>query len=400
MALILETEHVQLPNYFKGITETEKQLDPTNIKILTAMWKHGPRNLLEISRRTRLPFTSVYHRVAKLEGKTGRVAYVMPETSQLGLVRVVVLAAATPGCEETVEKALQIPNLWRFINPSEGNYTTISAHAVPVKYLKQFNGYLRNLVETGLITRFKVIYTSDSRSNFPNFEYYDPRSKRWSFTWTRWLEGVKKQTVDETIGDPEDYRMVVDAKDLLIVKELEKNARKPLADISPMLRMSVTAVKYRYDKLVNSGVTEEYALDVHAFPVEISAYHEVMLNFASNQKMNRFYSFLGQLPFVLSVAKVLKQNSLLVRTYIPETQLMNMFTFFSQLTNAGFLTSYSSLRLNFAGRKTQTISYELYDDENGWVVNLEKWASELTKLVRKRSVVMARVKPHTRSSII
>jgi DNA-binding Lrp family transcriptional regulator len=395
----LETEHVQLPNYFKGITETGKQLDPTNIKILTAMWKHGPRNLLEISRRTRLPFTSVYHRVAKLEGKTGRVAYVMPETSKLGLLRVVVLAAATPGCEETVEKALQIPNLWRFINPSEGNYSTISAHAVPVKYLKQFNKYIRKLVETGLITRFKIIYTGDSRPNFPNFEYYDPGSKRWSFKWTQWLEGVKKQKVDRAIEDLESYRMFVDVKDLLIVKELEKNARKPLAEISPMLGLSVTAVKYRHDKLVSSGVTEEYALDVHAFPVEISAYHEVMLNFASSQGMNRFCSFLGQLPFVLSVAKVLKRNALLVRTYIPETQLMNMFTFLSQLTNAGFLTSYSSLRLNFAGRKTQTISYELYDDENGWMVNLERCASELTKLVRKRTVVMARVKPRTNSSI-
>src|SRR5208337_3633338 len=129
LVLILESEYVQLPNYFKGIVETEKQLDPTNIKILTAMWKHGPRNILEVSRRTRLPFTSVYHRVAKLEAKTGRVAYVMPESSHLGLVRVIVLTAAAPGYEETVAKALQLPNVWSFINPCEGSYTTLSAHA-------------------------------------------------------------------------------------------------------------------------------------------------------------------------------------------------------------------------------------------------------------------------------
>lgn len=395
----MESEYVQLPNYFKGITETEKQLDPTNIKILSAMWKHGSRNLLEISRKTGLPFTSVYHRVAKLEGKTGRVAYVMPETSQLGLVRVVVLAAATPGYEETAAKAFQLPNLWRFINPCEGNYTTLSAHAVPAKYLKQFNGYLHKLVEKGMIIRFKAIYTGDSRPNFPNFQYYDPRSKRWSFKWTQWLRGVEKQKVDKTIEDPKNYRMLLDKKDLLIVKELEKNARKPLTDLAPMLKMSVAAVKYRYDKLVNSGLTEEYALDVHAFPVEISAYHEIMLDFTSSQKMNRFYSFLGQLPFILSVAKVLKRSTLLVRTYIPETQLTNMFTFFSELTTAGFLSSYSCLRLNFAGRETQTISYELYDDKSGWMVNLVKCASELPKLVRKRPLIAARLKPRTRSLI-
>lgn len=382
IVLILHSEYVQLPNYFKGITETEKQLDPTNIKILNAMWRQGPRNLLEISRRTKIPFTSVYHRVAKLERKTGRVAYVMPETSRLGLVRVIVLADAVPGYQEAAMTALQVPNLWRFINPCEGNYTILSAHAVPVKSLRQFNRYVRNLHENGLLSKFKIMCTGDSRPNFPNFEYYEPTSKRWVFKWAEWLRCIQKQKVHKRISDPQDYRMLADEKDLTIIKELEKNARKPLADISPMLKMSVTAVKYRYDKLIDSGLVGQYAFDVHAFPVEISAYHELMLEFATAQGMNRFYSSLEQLPFVLSVAKVLKENALLVRTYIPETQLLNMFTFFSDLTNAGFLTSYSTLRLNFAGRRTQTISYELYDDENGWMVNFDKSAHELHKLVR------------------
>ena len=393
----MECEYVQLPNYFKGITETEKQLDPTNIKILTAMWKHGPRNLLEISRKTGLPFTSVYHRVAKLEEKTGRVAYVMPETSRLGLVRAVVLAAANPGYEETVTRALQLPNLWRFINPCEGNYTIISAHAVPHKYLTQFNRYLRKLVDRGMISKFKVIYTGDSRLNFPNFQYYDPRSKRWSFEWKQWVNQIKRQKVGRTIDDPPGCRIPIDKKDLLVIKELEKNARKTLADLAPMLKMSVTAVKYRYDKLSKSGLMQQYAFDVHAFPVEISAYHEIMLEFTSSQKMNRFYSSLDQLPFVLSVAKVLQRNTLLVRTYIPETQLMNMFTFFSELANAGFLRSYSCLRLYFAGRETQTISYELYNDKSGWIVNLQECTSEISKLIKRRPAITTIQRPRASS---
>jgi len=389
--LILQSEYVQLPNYFKGIMETEKQLDPTNIKILNAMWRHGPRNLLEISRRTKIPFTSVYHRVAKLERKTGRVAYVMPETSRLGLIRVIVLADALPGYQEAVMTALQLPNLWRFINPCEGNYTILSAHAVPTMSLRQFNRYVRNLHENGLLSKFRITCTGDSRPNFPNFEYYEPTSKRWVFKWSEWLMCVKRHKVDRKISDPQDYRMLADEKDLTIIKELEKDTRKPLADLTPMLKMSVTAVKYRYDKLINSGLVGTYAFDVHAFPVEISTYHENMLEFATAQGMNRFYSSLAQLPFILSVAKVLKENALLVRTYIPETQLMNMFSFFSELANAGLLTAYSSLRLNFAGRRTQTISYELYDDERGWMVNFDSSARKLRKLVRT-SIVAAGVR--------
>lgn len=399
MLITLESEYVQFPNYFKGITETEKQLDPTNIKILTAMWKHGPRNLLNISRKTRLPFTSVYHRVAKLEEKSGRVAYVMPETSKLGLVRIVVLAAARTGSEEVVTKALQLPNMWRFVNPCEGTYTHLSAHAVPRKHLKDFNRYLRKLVETGVITDFKVIQTGDSRPNFPDFRYYNPTSMRWSFQWDHWMSGIKKQKPDKTIEDPLGYQMLLDRKDLLIVKELEKNARRSLTDMVPILEMSLPAVKNRYDKLQSTGVIQHYALDVHAFPVEISAYHELMLEFTTTRNMNRFYSFLNQLPFILVVAKVIQRNALLVRTYIPETQLMNMFTFFSELANAGILASYSLLRLNFAGRRTQTISYELYDDKSGWMFNLQKCTAQLSKLIANQTMMVARNKSRTRMSL-
>jgi hypothetical protein len=115
--------------------------------------------------------------------------------------------------------------------------------------------------------------------------------------------------------------------------------------------------------------------------------------------MNRFYSFLNQLPFILVVAKVIQRNALLVRTYIPETQLMNMFTFFSELANAGILASYSLLRLNFAGRRTQTISYELYDDKSGWMFNLQKCTAQLSKLIANQTMMVARNKSRTRMSL-
>jgi len=110
---MLRIEKVRFTDWHKNIREITKQLDRTNVKILSAMWKYGPRNLLEVSRRTGIPFTSVYHRVAKLEAKSKRVASLMPQVSGLGLVRIVVLVSANPGCEDRVTAALKLPNYWR-----------------------------------------------------------------------------------------------------------------------------------------------------------------------------------------------------------------------------------------------------------------------------------------------
>ena len=107
MATTLSTETVRLEEQYAAVEQKIlKDLDSMNIKIFSAMWKLGPRNLLEVSRQTGIPFTSVYHRVERIE-REGELAYLVPRLSKLGMMRVVVLATARLGCEEAVTKALR-----------------------------------------------------------------------------------------------------------------------------------------------------------------------------------------------------------------------------------------------------------------------------------------------------
>lgn len=388
---VIGTEHVRIADAFKAVRKIAKELDSTNIKILSAMWKFGPRNLLEVSRRTGIPFTSVYHRMSKLEKKSGRVAYLIPQIAKLGMTRVVVLATARAGYEDQVRAAIKIPNFWRSINPCEGNFTHHSVHAVPVKFLKEFKEYIRRLSENGFINQYRIISTGEQIPNFPNFKYYDPDSNTWRVPWGTWLKELSKSTPNTTIVDPENYLMVAGKKDLLIVKELEKNGRKRFAELAPIVGITLQGVKYHYDKiLVPRGIVKNFAFDVYPYPIEVSAYHEVMLDFTSERSMRRFLGLIAELFFVLGVSKVLHKNSLLIRTCILQSQLLNMFAFFSEMAKAGILESYSSVRLNFEGRETQTISYELFDEKIGWVFNLRDSLSDLRKLTRSKTTLPSR----------
>jgi hypothetical protein len=106
-----------------------------------------------------------------------------------------------------------------------------------------------------------------------------------------------------------------------------------------------------------------------------------MLEFTSNESMNKFFAILTELFFVLGVAKVVRANALIVRTYIPESQLRNMFSFFSEMAKGGMLKSFSSVRLEFAERETQTLSYELFDErEKGWMFDAGSCLSKLDQL--------------------
>jgi DNA-binding Lrp family transcriptional regulator len=383
---MMHAEKVRMGDSHKGIREIIKQLDRTNVKILSAMWRYGPRNLLEVSRRTGIPFTSVYHRVGKLETKSKRIAVLIPQVSGLGLMRTAVLVSANPGYEDRVTAALKVPNYWRCVNRCEGTFTHFSVQLVPVKFLKHFRQYMKRLQELGLIARFSIIPTGEYIPKFPKFDYYDPINNEWTFQWGRWLTALDKKPA-ETIEDPLSYDIRADKKDMLIVRELEKNGRKSFAELSPLLGISLQGVKYHYDrKLIPAGIVKYFGLDVWPFPEEVSAYYEILLNFKNSREMNKFYSLARELFFFLGVAKVLHQNALLVRAYILQKQVPSLFTFLSEIAQERHVESYSTIRENFVTRHVQTIPYEHYDEETGWNFDLKQYKAELSKLARTRTI--------------
>jgi len=358
-----------------------RELDPMAVKILSAMWEHGPRNLLEISRLTRIPFTSVYHRVERIESKSGPIAYLVPRLSKIGMVRLVVLATVRLGFEEVLTRALTAPNLWSAIELCEGAYSHASTHSVPIQFLGQFTDYMSELSQIALVTGVKVIPTGDYIPNFPDFSHYDPSTYEWTFPWNDWLAGIIGAEPTETLRDPSSYETDVDKKDLFIVRKLEVNARKTYSELASILGISLYGVKYHFDKkLVPNGIVNSFQFNVVPYPKEVSTLHEIMLEFEDSPSMDKFVSAIPNLFFAVGFAKVLGKDAILLRTYILESQLPKLFMFFSELARANILHSYSAIRKDIHSRRTQTISDELFDQEKGWMVDFDKLRRQLETL--------------------
>jgi DNA-binding Lrp family transcriptional regulator len=368
----------------RSIREVLKQLDPTNIKILSTLAKVGPRNLLEVSRLTGIPVTTVYHRIAQIESKSKQVAKLIPNVAKLGMVRIVLLVAAKPGLEDTVTQALRVPNYWRVLERCEGAFTHHSIQTIPVKFLKAFKEYVSTMQAMNLIKSYRIIPTGDSHPIFPDFSNYNSSSGDWTFRWDEWLREVTMGAPAETIQDPQGPPMSPEKIDLEIISYLEENGRMSFTDIAKKIHTSPQTVRYHYDKKLAGGVAEgiigQFDFLVTPYPVEISAFHEFMLEFADKASMNRFLSVARRLFFIHHLSKAIRKNTLLVRTGMIDSQVENLFAFFSEMTNAGLLTSYSAVRLNLSSRLQQTISCELFDEVSGWQWDVYKHLLELNKL--------------------
>jgi DNA-binding Lrp family transcriptional regulator len=387
MRPVLKTETVRVFEQpaFTGrrLREALKQLDPTNIKILSTMAKTGPRNLLEVARLTGIPFTTVYHRIARFESKAEHLAYLIVNVTRLGMTRVMVLVAAKPGLEDTVTHALKIPNYWRIVERCEGAFTHHSIQTVPTKYLKEFKEYISTMQAMNLIKSYRIIETGHTYPIFPDFSSYRSCAGEWVFDWAGWFDELKSPvcTETETIQDPRSDPIAVEKLDLEIISYLEEDGRTRFTDIAEKVNTSPQTVKYRYDnKLVPAGIVDTFDFFVIPYPLEISSWHEFMLEFPDQDSMNRFAKLAKKLFFIHHLAKALRKNTLLVRTRIVNSQVDNMFTFFSEMVNDGKLTTFSYVRLNMGSRFRQTISYELFDPESGWQWDVYKNLLELNKL--------------------
>lgn len=381
--IALKTEVVSIAEFYQHVWNLTKQLDSTTIRILKGIQKLGPRNLLAVVRYARIPFSTVYNRIGKLETANGPLSLAYPDASKLGMATFSVLTAAKPGCEASVTEALKIPKYWRALNRCEGGYTHDSFHYVPFKHVKLFQSYLRELVNAGLVLKNTVLVTSDCIANRINYDYYEPKAKRWNFCWDIWFKGITKQKPTKTIEDPKSYEIKLDRRDLEIFRELQVDGRKTFVELAKPLGITLQAVKYRFDRrLIRDGIIRGFALNTFPCPPEVAAYYELHCEFPTEVMMNKVYSYLDELFFVVGVKKVLKRHSLLLRVVILDSQALHLFRFLSELCKRQILTSYSAVRIRLDEREMQPISIELFDDKAGWITDYEKWVAALRKLRR------------------
>jgi len=356
-------------------------LDETNIRILTLMHKMGPRNLLEIARAAGLPPTSVYDRARRLEEQFGTLSIANLDHSKLGLRKCITLVESNPGLEDSVTEALAIPNYWKTITRCEGGFTHYALHAIPEGRDREFAKYLAETQEKGLVRKYELVWVSDYYYGFPNFQLYDPENCTWMFEWDRWISSVEDKAHLKLIHDPSHYSIETDRTDLLILAELENDARTKFSEISKNVGITLQAVKYRYDKrILPRGLIKDFVINVWPHPPELSDMYEVLVSFEDEEDMNAFLGASEEMFPVFRTVKVLGEKKIGVRTYTPRSETERLFDMFSKLARSGHVSDYSAVRIRPEAQSRQSISFELFE-KSGWKYDSNRHLAVLDSIV-------------------
>lgn len=368
--------------YFDRIHRVNALLDEENIKIISAMKKYGPRNLQHISRKSGVPYPTVYTRVTKLEGEGLLQTWAAPDHSRIGLARGIVLLTPSPGREFVAREALKIPGYWLRIMRCSGEINGYySLQAIPSNNRQDFEQYLDQLIASGIATSYRVFWLGEFHSKIPNFEYYDPKKKTWKFEWKTWLKFLPDEKHFEQSNEIMVDKVSFDKNDLLILKELEKNARKKLSEFAQMIGVTLPAAKYRFDNLVKKGLVQDYVIDILPYAPEVSELYEIRLDYADENHLAAREKWLQRLPFVLNYSRIRGANSVTARVYMPRGEVNNLITLLSSWVREGGLDRFSYMALDPLTIEAQTFSYEQFDDKSGWHYDNREYLNALRNLV-------------------
>lgn len=119
----------------------------------------------------------------------------------------------------------------------------------------------------------------------------------------------------------------IDATDKLILKELVKNGKQSMKEISAKVNLSPTPVYDRIKKLENEGIIEKYAaiIDPEKLGFELVVYMQIKLIRHQEELFKQFAEHIMQFEEVVEVVMVSGEYDALMKLYLKDMTEYNDF---------------------------------------------------------------------------
>ncbi len=363
-----------------------KKMDAIDVKILEGVTQLGPRNLSQVAKSTRLPHTTVRFRISRMIRDALLFLHLTPNTSNMGLKRAVVFIEAAFGHETSLMDFLKVNDFWVFLCPIYGPFEgSAGIWEVPHDKTREFQQFLGNLQDMGVAGKIEVLWTTSFHNVSVSSRWFDAEEEAWAFDWEEWIDEVEaiEGELPRILAEPRDWPVNIDYTDLLIIKELEIDARKTLPEISEKLGAPLSKIKYHYhEHVMKRDLVGGYQVEIYRFPFPLCEILFFKFEFDDHEMLERFALSLLDKPIAINIGKVLGEEALVSHVFLPKWQLRGFIRALSILAKRGCLKKYSYYIQDMYNTLRETIPYEHFKT-NKWIYNHEYHIDELKRLYHK-----------------
>ncbi len=359
------------------------KIDDVDVNILEAMSILGPRNLTLTAVHLDMPPTTVRYKFNRMMDESILFIHTNPYHTNLGLAKAEIFVEAVQGDEDLLLDCLKVNDFWvslcRLYRPEGfGGVWT-----VPKDNVEDFKVFLKKLVDLGVARSFEINWTTCHKGIHVRSRWFSVEENRWLFNWDEWINEVEniEGELPWTLKDPDDWPMNFDYEDLIIIKELEKDGKSTMTDISKYTGISFETLKYHMrEHVFKRDLIEGYQIEIFRHPPHSSEFLIFKFEFDTYDQLVRFTLALLDKPFPIHLAKVIGENALTSQIYIPKKEFRKLIKVLSILIRKGLLKSYNYFIQDIFAQWKRTIPYKHF--ENGeWKYDVDRQLEELANTI-------------------
>ncbi len=359
-----------------------KRLDSFDIKILEAIGVHGPRNISKLARELKMPIPTVRDRLKALKSHFSLLLQAKVYHTFVGLKKAFLFARATPGYAKLLWEALRAHGYWLYLTARYDEPESFyGIYSVPADHAEEFEQFASQIKKLQIAQSIDLFWSTCIHEVSLTDNWYDNKSEKWVFKWNEWIKDIETQgtSLPPTLMEPESYPQKADKIDIIILKELHKNAECTLSRIAELASTSPQRVRYHFENhVVARDLIEGYTAFLPHFEM-VSESYCFRFDFHDEKNMAKFALSFEDKPFVRSIGKVIGKNSLLIHIYLPREEFRGLTDSLSTLIRNGAVKSYDYVIEDLTRKQAQTIPYRFFRDKS-WIYDHEEYMKKLLEI--------------------
>ena len=343
-------------------------------KLIEAIDRVGIQNMSLLSRMTGMPIETIRYTVKKRFPNLGLKVSMTLDHDTIGLERYFAVlkfsddfVASAPSTMHSLAKEAFLTYWAR--TALDSRYVTL--FSVPLPLMDEFTEFLRKLVDRGVLSGYETKRLEWARHPELKSRYYNFSTGVWNVDWDKVGSDAEAppspRSTDEATSSPD-----IDAIDALIIKELELDAWRNIAEIARKLRINDRTARWHYTKHVSQMANVNYVHWFPATPLEASKAIGLIYEFegVTKAQVSKLRMVFNNFPFAWFEAGS-REGYYQVHLGMPAEAFMDSSrSLTTRLTQ--IVDNWGTYTLDLATEKWYTIPYENFDGKKGWVFNQEK----------------------------
>ncbi|HUI01423.1 MAG TPA: hypothetical protein VLX56_07320 [Nitrososphaerales archaeon] len=343
-------------------------------KLIGAIDRVGIQNISLLSRMTGMPIETIRYTVRKRFPNLGLKVSLTLNERMIGLERTFVVLTLSESARQSmaaIMRGLSKEAFLTYWSKAALDNRVIALFSVPVSLADQFSAFMGRLVEGGVLESFEVRRLGWTRHPELKGRYYGFSSGEWKIDWSKLAaheEAPPAPLKEEDVpAKPE-----IDSIDTLIIKEMELDAWRNIAEIARKLRINERTARWHYTKHVSRMANTNYVHWFPASPTDVSRAVGAVYEFdaMSRAQVSKLRSLFNNFPFAWFEGGS-NAGYYQVHLGMPASEFMEASRYLSDRLPQ-VVQKWNTYPLDMASERWYTIPYENFEDKKGWVFNDER----------------------------